>query len=206
MTVTYYDAERGLVRELRTERVSVPFGQGLGPSLYFRRGGRVLDVPSGGSVEGVHCSMQLEITYDALLIRVELENRTERDFAPEALGLRLGLDLDNGFSPTLLRAEKTHFWGCFVSPLGAALAVSCREPIAAWELACDTADRERKTYTGNLLFLTSASLAEEREGFSRLGAGKRLVRTVRLTPLKGLEELPALLRSEGCPEILCDTL
>ncbi len=217
MTVSYYDATRGLVRELRSGEVSVPFGEGLGPSLYFKKEGRTVPIESGGSVEGVRCSLRLEVTLRALLVHVTLENLTDRDFAPEALGLRLGVDSymvdypswNDKYFPTMLRCEKTHFWGYFMSPRGHALAVTCASPIAAWELdynstggVDDSTDFGHRIYTGSLLLLTTAPLpARHPEGLSRLGAGETMRRTVRLTPLGDPAELSRVLSDEGIPTV-----
>ena len=38
------------------------------------------------------------------------------------------------FFPTLLRSEKTHFWGYFEAPDGHVLALASSDPIASWHL------------------------------------------------------------------------
>ena len=56
------------------------------------------------------------------------------------LGLMLGIDHEmkdpkeyfSIFFPSLLRCEKTHFWGYFESPNGQVLAIASRDPIASW--------------------------------------------------------------------------
>ena len=39
------------------------------------------------------------------------------------------------FFPTLLRCEKTHFWGYFETPNGQVLAIASKDPVASWSLA-----------------------------------------------------------------------
>lgn len=197
MTVTYYDAGRGLVRELRTEGARIPFGDALGPSLYVRRGGRRIPIPSGGSVDGVYCALRPEVSSSALLLHLMLENRSARPLAPEALGLQLGVQLDRGgrfasegvLAPALLCAEKTRFLACLKAPEGHALAVTCGEPLAAWELVTEAGEEQAggcsdgaRTTLGLLLL----SAAPNPCALSVLPGGARLTRTLRLTPLESL--------------------
>ena len=41
-------------------------------------------------------------------------------------------DWSERFFPTLLRCEKTHFWGYFMRPDGVILAVASPDPVVSW--------------------------------------------------------------------------
>ena len=38
------------------------------------------------------------------------------------------------FFPTLMRCEKTHFWGYFMSPLGRIITLTSADPVASYHL------------------------------------------------------------------------
>lgn len=89
-------------------------------------------------------NLELDIEYKdeqgKLLILATVKNHQQTPFRPDKLGIRLGIDTymevypkwEEKLFPTLLRSEKTHFWGYFMSPLGKILSISSPDPIASW--------------------------------------------------------------------------
>lgn len=75
-----------------------------------------------------------------LLIVATIRNKGNAPFQPVKVGLRLGIDTymdyypswESKMFPTLLRCEKTHFWGYFMSPKGKILLIASPQPIASW--------------------------------------------------------------------------
>lgn len=93
--------------------------------------------------KGVHLKRKMEVCSDQLLIHLEAWNGSSQVFEADKLNLLLGIDSymtgypqwNDKLFPTLLRCEKTHFYGYFSSPQGDVLGIACNEPIASWSLA-----------------------------------------------------------------------
>ena len=91
---------------------------------------------------GVELRYRFQTEGDSLIIEAEAENQSSQTMPLDQLGLRIGLDCamesypqwDTVFAPTLLRCEKTYFWGFLSSPLGRRLGIYSPDPIASWHL------------------------------------------------------------------------
>jgi hypothetical protein len=76
-----------------------------------------------------------------LTLEAAVRNESDKTFvaAPE-VRLALGIDHEMNdpksyfsmFFPSLLRCEKTHFWGYFETPNGQVLAIASKDPVASW--------------------------------------------------------------------------
>lgn len=206
--------ENGIISEIEYGGVRVPFGKGLGPSFYVKKellqekvalhtekcacGGEKYV----GTFDGIEFSLSYTDCGDYMTINASIENQTEKDYAPEAIGLKLGIDSymesypewNEKFFPTFLRCEKTHFWGYFMSPLKKIVAVTCTSPVAAWELDYNTLGKIDDTrddghyghriFTGNLLLICRGPLPERHpQGLSVLPAGRKIEWKINLMPL-----------------------
>lgn len=75
-------------------------------------------------------------------------------YKPREAGIQLGIDCymdsypqwNKKMFPTMLRCEKTHFWGYMMSPDGLILGLASPDPVACWSL-----EYHRKSYQGVLL-------------------------------------------------------
>ena len=76
-------------------------------------------------------SLEYHFSAGALCLQGRVQNGASTAFAPRRCGIKLGLDTymdrypdwDQKLFPTLLRCEKTHFWGYLMSPLGKIMAM-----------------------------------------------------------------------------------
>jgi len=77
-----------------------------------------------------------------LVVRFEIKNNGDKIFEPFRTRAYLGVDAEmrrfpqwnDKFFPTLLRCEKTHAWGYFMSPMGRIFAFTSKEPIASYAI------------------------------------------------------------------------
>ena len=233
MKISYSDKAEGIIEKIETATESVAFGAGLGPSIYIKNGRkneRIKLSGDNGAYHGECRGVLFDLSYtdegDTLCIKVRAENRSECEFAPEALGLKLGIDTCmieypqwNGvYFPTFLRCEKTHFYGYLKSPLGNIVSIVCDKPIAAWELdynTCtyhnadlDESDDEsghfgHRIEAANLLLLCEGPTPKRYpEGLTRLAPGEVLERSIMITPLASDDGYKALLSEKfGIPSI-----
>lgn len=138
------------------EADTIPFftrGKYRGPSFYLKDPANGVDSTAAWTyvapgeyasvpVEGVVCTLKYLSDTENPTLRVTLANEGHAPVQPEKAGLRLGIDtyMDRWpewfgkYFPTLLRSEKTHFWGYFQTP-GAGrplLGIASSEPVASW--------------------------------------------------------------------------
>ncbi len=74
------------------------------------------------------------------LILATITSERNTPFQPTKAGIRLGIDTymdqypdwNSKLFPTMLRCEKTHFWGYFMSPAGKIVTVASPDAIASW--------------------------------------------------------------------------
>lgn len=169
-----------------------------------------------GELCGLRLKLQYRLQDDRLAIHLRAENPMEVSFKPEILGLRLGLDhymerypdWDTTYFPTLLRAEKTHFWGYSMTPEGQILAISCAQPVAAWSLCYSTLQEEdegnwnlvyldggHRIYTQDLHLLNRPPLPARHPVLEDLAPGQMREWEIVLKPLSDLSQLPQYLGS-----------
>ncbi len=133
---------------------TVPFfradGQFMGPSFYAVRDGKTQTaewVPDGyRSYRAVIDHVECRLTYKAWkgqpALEVTLINQGHVPFQPEKAGLRLGIDTYmekypdwfGKYFPTLMRCEKTHFYGYLQTPAGHTLGIVSPQPVASWSV------------------------------------------------------------------------
>lgn len=224
MEIVYQNEASGLLKQIRAGGVTVPFGDQLGPAFYYKTDRKQIPVPlhaqgTGytGMVDGVIFGLSYRDQGDYLSIEATLENTNAEAFAPEAVGLKLGVDTymveypqwNDVFFPTFMRCEKTHFWGYFMSPLQRVLSVTCDTPVAAWELDYnqfgdeDTADFGHRIYTANLLLLCQGPLPTRHpQHLDCLLPGQKMSWVINLMPLGALSEFGATVANRfGLPVI-----
>ena len=132
---------------------TVPFfrkGEHRGPSFYVVTGGKSTTAdwtPDGkfayrAEIERVECSLKYEKWNGAPAMRITLTNKGHVPFQPEKAGIRMGIDtyMDKypewfgKYFPTLMRNEKTHFFGYLQTPSGHTLGVVSPQAVASWSV------------------------------------------------------------------------
>ncbi len=132
---------------------TIPFfsdkGQ-AGPSFYANYKGKEISpswIPDGNLsyksiIDKVECRMTYLSWKGQPALEITLENKGTFPFQPEKAGLKLGIDtyMDKypewfgKFFPTLMRNEKSHFYGYMQSPSGKMLGIVSPNPIASWSV------------------------------------------------------------------------
>ena len=85
-------------------------------------------------------AMEYHLSSNRLAIIASITNVGTAVWAPVRAGILLGLDTymasypvwDYHYFPTLLRCEKTHFWGYAMTPLGRILGFASPDAVASW--------------------------------------------------------------------------
>ena len=127
---------------------TIPFfrsGQGnCGPSFYAEISGKEITaawIPDGylsyrSTIDQVECRLTYQSWKGQPALKVTLENKGNVPFQPTKAGLKLGIDtyMDKypdwfgKYFPTLMRNEKTHFYGYLQTPAGHALGIVSPQP------------------------------------------------------------------------------
>jgi hypothetical protein len=79
-----------------------------------------------GTADGVRHSLLYRLENDRLAIIASIKNERPATYAPKAARLVIGIDCEmrsfpswnDRYFPTLLRCEKSHFWGYLMTPKG----------------------------------------------------------------------------------------
>lgn len=147
----------GFIEEMifrnRAGNDTIPFfrqKEKAGPCFYAKREDREVKarwVPSGyhcfvAEIDGVECRIRYREHRGCPAMEVTLTNRGNVTFQPEKAGLKLGIDtyMDkypdwfHKYFPTLMRCEKTHFYGYLQTPEEHTLALVCEQPVASWSV------------------------------------------------------------------------
>jgi hypothetical protein len=170
-----------------------------------------------GTMDGVRHSLSYRIEGNRLAIIAGLKNERLTDYAPGAARLVLGINSEmlsyptwnNRYFPTLLRCEKTHFWGYFMTPQGRIMTVSSPDPVASYSM-----DYELSSWGdgGHLIHTCSIDLMHalplpprHPQNLVSLKAGEERIWTIYLQPAGSLEEVkPLLAASLSAPMIDAD--
>lgn len=87
-------------------------------------------------------SLSWHMEDNALIIHFSAKNTSSEDIYIDRMGIYLGVncymekfpDWNDRMFPTLLRCEKTHFYGYFMNPNRDMLGIACKSPIASYKL------------------------------------------------------------------------
>ena len=183
--------------------------------------GRPIVLSSDGASPGRYSKRDGELEYSLvyaveggrLVVTAGLKNKGAMDFKPASCGVQLGLDLEmasypswnDKYSPTLLRCEKTHFWGYFMSPKQRILAISSPDPVACYTTRYSGGGH--RIYTTTLDLLHAGPLpARHPQGLDALPAGAERTWKIILEDVKNLDDVKAAVaRSTQAPMVDCDT-
>lgn len=119
-----------------------------------------------GYFKKIKFTLKYTISENMFIIEINIENSDTKDFICEKAGLELGIDSymesypewDNCFFPTLLRCEKTHFWGYMMSPMGKVIAIASKDPIASWSLEYNKVNYDGEISVGHRIYTVCLDL------------------------------------------------
>ncbi len=222
------------------EKVEFRIGALAGPSWADVKLESVVGSPSSfaATFDGIRHSLQYRIEGNRLAILAGIENRGTKEYAPRAARLVLGINCemktypswDFRYFPTLLRCEKTHFWGYLMTPMGRILAVGSPDPVASYNINYDNSvwnpgdggdlavpcvprkDADWSCDGGHLIFTCSLDLLHilplpprHPQNLVSLPPGQQRKWTIYLQPLAALEDIkPALASSLSAPMVEAD--
>lgn len=131
---------------------TIPFfkNANAGPNFYTSINGKTTTaqwIPSGeknfvATIDRVECNMKYITYQNNPAIEITLTNKGFVPFQPQKAGIKLGIDtyMDKypewfgKYFPTLMRCEKTHFYGYLQTPSEHVLGVVSEQPIASWSV------------------------------------------------------------------------
>src|ERR1700722_2430560 len=170
-----------------------------------------------GTVDGVRHSLRYGIEGNRLAIVAGLKNERPTDYAPNAARLVLGVNSEmlsyptwnDRYFPTLLRCEKTHFWGYFMTPQGRIMTVSSPDPVASYSMDYELSswgDGGHLIHTCSIDVMHALPLPPRHpQNLVSLKAGEERTWTIYLQPAGPLEEVkPLLAASVSAPMIDAD--
>ena len=149
---------------------------------------------------------------DKLAIVAGLKNEGQKTFKPHAARLMLGVntemikypDWNDRFFPTLIRGEKTHLWGYFMSPKGRIVTISSPDPIASWNY--EYQPLRHRIYTVSLDMLHKLPLPERHpQDLTELKPGDEKTWTIYLEEVDDVKKVkPVVSRNIDAPMIDID--
>ena len=170
-----------------------------------------------GMADGIRYSLRYALEGGRLAIKAGLKNERASAYTPKAARLVLGINCEmlsyptwnDRYFPTLLRCEKTHFWGYFMTPRGRILTIGSPDPIASYTLNYEKSswgDGGHLINTCSLDLMHTLPLPPRHpQHLVLLKAGESRIWTIYIQPLGSLEEIkPALAASLSAPMIEAD--
>lgn len=141
------------------------------------------------------CKLRYELTPRTLVLNVSVKNKTSQTIYPKKISLKIGIDAymskyptwNKKHFPTLLRCEKTHFWGYTMSPEGSVLGIASAEPVASWSV--DYIGHHRLGSYNIDLINSIPQPQRHPEGLVLLNGGEEKKWSLHLVPLKKLDDV-----------------
>jgi hypothetical protein len=168
-------------------------------------------------VDGIRYSLGYRIDGNRLAIVAGLKNEAQTEYAPKAATLVLGIDSEMlsyprwnyRYFPTLLRCEKTHFWGYLMTTQGRIMALGSPDPVASYTLNYQDSswgDGGHLISTCSLDLMHALPLpGRHPQNLVSLKPGEERSWTVYLQPAGSIEEIkPLLAASLSAPMIDAD--
>jgi len=137
-----------------------------------------------------------------------MKNTNAKNFSPLNARFVLGINTEmakypewnDRFFPTLLRCEKTHFWGYFMTPKGKILTIASADPVASYAMnyAPDPnsgGNGGHRIYSSSLDLLHASPLPERHPELTSLKPGETKSWTIVLQPASALSQVKPLIAS-----------
>lgn len=132
---------------------TIPFFKGRGkpgPAFYVNTGADDVVAkwhPDGrmayqAEIDGIGCELQYTTWNNLPAMRITMRNHSHTPFQPVKAGLKLGIDTymekypewNHKFFPTLMRNERSHFYGYMQTPGGSVLGIVSPDAVASWSV------------------------------------------------------------------------
>jgi hypothetical protein len=162
--------------------------------------------------DGIVYSLAYTVKNSVLEVIAGIRNDSGKPFSPQRALLNVGVDTEMAtypewnqrFFPTLLRCEKTHFWGYFMRPDGVILGIASPDPMVSWANGYNGGGH--RTFTSCLdLFNKSPQPARHPQVNPTLAPGESRQWRIFLTPMLKLADVqPQLSKIAGVPMISLD--
>ena len=212
--------EKGQIETCCLSDIEIPFRQdeyaGFQPYLILKGKKHMISMRrvSEFAFEGEFKALIFRLEYhcsEELTVRFCVRNSGEVAFKPTTLGLCSGIDCymekypdwNHRFFPTLLRCEKSHFWGYNEMPNGTVLAYASEEPAASWsnaynelksgEDSCDYLTGGHRIYTWNIHLLNREPGPERHPRMEELLAGGEKKLTLHFRMAENITQVPQLI-------------
>lgn len=149
------------------DTVSFNAGDYAGPSLLLNDAplpiSKTGDRTFAGSQDGLEYSLKYTVKGEALCLLVSCKNASGKDMDNVRFSMHLGIDncmthypqWQKIYFPTLLKCEKTHFWGYFMTPKGGILSIASPDPVASYRLQYNYYSATPELWAGGHLIYTS---------------------------------------------------
>lgn len=195
---------------------TVAFNQGefSGPALLLN--GESLSLNKGdsdmsymGSQNGLNYSLKYAVENGSMRLTVSCKNTSKADMKNIRLSMPIGINncmtsypqWRSIYFPTLLKCEKTHFWGYFMNPKGGILTIASPDPIASYHLEYNNSSENFSSghliYTSTLDFLNPGPLPQENPAnCSGLRKGETRTWSIYLTGANELSEVKSVVSKQ----------
>ena len=164
------------------------------------------------------CSIKYKNINEQLALEVTVKNVGYTIVQPFKAGLKLGVDtyMDkypnwlDAYFPTLLRNEKTHFWGYLMSPKQKIIILTSPDPIASWSVDYNYSSNKGKIKEGdnpyywgqhriegiNIDLMNALPLPERcPQNLYQLSPGQSYSWTLFITPASSIKEMAKIVPS-----------
>lgn len=202
-------SQNGAVKSMQFGSTTIPFRTQEGTGFRVCLGKEICDIALAerrggyeGEWEGVRFRLSYREDRQKKVIKAVIQNHSSFDLCPEYISLRLGIDTymksypqwNSQPFPTLLRCERTHFYGYFMTPLGDILGIASKQPIASYHLDYNLDgpyNFGHRIYTAELHLMHAGYLPERyNRAMQVLHPGEKLEREIYLFTAESLQELP----------------
>lgn len=192
---------------VENDTISFNDGQFSGPSLWLNGKNLLLRKAEQvnkfvGSSNGLNYSIKYVVENNTMCLIISCKNITQTTMTDINLSVCLGIDhamkaypqWRKIYFPTLLKCEKTHFWGYYMNPNGSILGIASPDPIASYHLQYNNSSENFASghliYTSTLDLLHPGNLPEENpENCSSLKSGETRTWNIYLSAMKQLSDV-----------------
>lgn len=173
------------------------------------------DLSFESQIDDLLCSLTYKSVNGQLALDVTITNVGGTLVQPFKAGLKLGIDtyMDkfpdwlDAYFPTMLRNEKTHFWGYLMSPKQKIIVLSSPDPIASWSLDYNSShsagnDKQKPYYWGghriegvNIDFINALPLPQRcPQNLYQLTPGQSFSWRLFITPVADISDIKHVVR------------
>lgn len=177
-----------------------------GPALLLNDKKLPLQHKSGLAYSGQYENLSYTLAYKTkgtdFIIEISCKNKGSRDLEDFQFSLDLGINTcmtsypnwRSTYFPTLLKCDKTHFWGYMMTPNGSVLCMASPDPVASYRLRYNNAQENFASghliYTATLDLMNPLPLNEDMPtNLSVLKKGESKSWSIHLRAISDLEEL-----------------